>query len=102
MRRYKVELLPAAWTELDEIADLHLQLVGPNSAQKITDKILNSLKNLEDNPYMGSVPKYSFLAEQGFRVLVSGKYLCFYKVGTDIVEVYHIADGRRDYPKLFF
>ncbi len=102
MRRYKVELLPAAWTELDEIADLHLQLVGPSSAQKITDKILNSLKNLEDNPYMGSVPKYSLLAEQGFRVLVSGKYLCFYKVGTDIVEVYHIADGRRDYPKLFF
>ena len=92
MRRYKVELLPAAWTELDEIADLHLQLVGPSSAQKITDKILNSLKNLEDNPYMGSVPKYSLLAEQGFRVLVSGKYLCFYKVGTDIVEVYHIAE----------
>ncbi len=30
MHRYKVELLPAAWTELDEIADLHLQLVGPN------------------------------------------------------------------------
>lgn len=102
MRKYKVELLPSAWAELDEISDVHLQLVGPNSAQKITDKIINSLKNLEDNPYMGSEPKYPFLAEQGFRVLVCGKYLCFYKVGTDVVEVYHIADGRRDYPKLFF
>lgn len=102
MHEYKVELLPAAWTELEEIADLHLKLVGPNSAQKITDKILSSLKNLERNPYMGSVPRYSFLEEQGFRVLVSGKYLCFYKVGTDVVEIYHIVDGRRDYPKLFF
>lgn len=102
MHKYRVELLPAAWAELDEIADVRLQLVGSNSAQKITDKIINSLKNLEDNPYMGSEPKYSFLIEQGFRVLVCGKYLCFYKVGTDIVEVYHITDGRRDYPKLFF
>lgn len=102
MRKYKVELLPTAWAELDEIADVHLQLVGPNSAQKITDKIFNSLRNLEDNPYIGSVPKYQILAEQGFRVLISGKYLCFYKVGTDTVEIYHIAEGRRDYPKLFF
>ncbi len=47
MHRHKVKLLPSAWTELDEIADLHLQLVGSNSAQKITDKILNSLKTLK-------------------------------------------------------
>ena len=102
MQRFKVELLPEAWAELDRIADIHLNLVGPNSAQKITDNILNSLKYLEDNPYMGAESKYPLLAEQGFRILVCGNYLCFYKVGADVVEVYHIADGRRDYPKLFF
>lgn len=102
MHKFEVELLPTAWAELDEIADIHLRLVGENSARKITDKILKSLKNLERNPYMGGEPKHRFWAEQGFRVLISGNYLCFYKVGADTVEVYHIADGRRDYPKLFF
>ena len=102
MQKYEVELLPEAWDELDRIANTHLYLVGPNSAKKTTDKILNTLKYLEDNPYMGAEAKYSFLAEQGFRVIACGNYLCFYKVGVDIVEVYHIADGRKDYPKLFF
>ncbi len=102
MHKYKIELLPTAWAELDEIADIHLRLSGVNSAQKITDKIINSLKNLEVNPYLGSVPKYSFLAKQGFRVLICGNYLCFYRISVNIVEVYHIADGRRDYPKSFF
>lgn len=101
MPKYRVELLPTAWAELNEIADMHLYLVGAASAQKITDKILDTLKNLEENPYMGTETKYPFLTEQGFRMLICGNYLCFYKVNADIVEVYHIADGRRDYAKLF-
>jgi hypothetical protein len=49
---------------------------------------------------MGSIPKYKELEDEGFRVLVCGNYLCFYKVEFDVIEIYHIADGRRDYPKL--
>lgn len=100
MQEHKVELLPLAWVELEEIADIHLELVGAKSAQKITDKILDSLDLLAINPHMGVVPKQRELAEQGFRVLICGNYLCFYKIGIGIIEVYHIVDGRRDYPKL--
>lgn len=102
MQRYKVELLQTAWEDLDDIAEIHLRLVGENSARKITDKIINALKRLELNPYMGREPKYNYLADQGYRVLICGNYLCFYKVGAEAVEIYHIADGRRDYPKLIF
>lgn len=102
MDKYKIELLPSAWAELDEIADMYMELVGVKSAQRITDKILNQLDLLSDNPFMGGIPKYQWLAEQGFRVLVCEKYLCFYKVSETIVEVYHIVDGRRDYPNLIF
>ena len=100
MHKYKVELLASAWDDLDEIADIHMNLVGIKSAQKITDKILNSIELLEDNPNLGVVPKYSVIADQGYRMLICGNYLCFYKVGADIIEIYHIADGRRDYPCL--
>lgn len=98
---YRIELLASAWEELDYIADVHLSLVGVRSAQKITDKILNTIELPADNPYLGVEPKYPKISEQGFRMLICGNYLCFYKVGVDTIKVYHIADGRKDYPNLF-
>lgn len=100
MDKHDVILLPSAWAELDEISDLHMELVGANSAKKITDKILSKLELLSEQPFMGRKPKYRVIAEQGFLMLVCDKYLCFYKVERDVVEVYHITDGRRDYPKI--
>lgn len=55
---YRIELLASAWEELDYIADVHLSLVGVRSAQKITDKILNTIELPADNPYLGVEPKY--------------------------------------------
>lgn len=101
MHKYKIEFLDSAWKDLDEIADIHLNLVGVDSARRITDKILDTIELLESNPYLGTVPRYQNIAEQGYRVLICEKYLCFYKVGADVIEIYHIADGRRDYPALF-
>ncbi len=98
---YKIELLASAWEELDNIADVYLNLAGVKSAQNITDKILDTIELLADNPYLGVEPKYSKIADQGFRMLICGNYLCFYKVGSDTIKVYHIADGRKDYPNLF-
>ena len=44
-----VILEPAQW-ELEEIAQLHLNLAGPNSARKITGLILDTLSRLERFP----------------------------------------------------
>lgn len=38
----KIEILESAQRELEAIAELHMNLVGPNSARKITDRILDS------------------------------------------------------------
>ena len=35
----KIEILESAQRELEAIAELHMNLVGPNSARKITDRI---------------------------------------------------------------
>ena len=43
----KIEILESAQRELEAIAELHMNLVGPNSARKITDRILDSLSRLE-------------------------------------------------------
>ena len=50
MAEYSVELSSPAWLALDAISDFHLVEVGPKSARKITDKILNALERLETFP----------------------------------------------------
>ena len=43
----KLVLLEPAQRELEEIAQLHRNLVGPNSARKVTNKIFDALSRLE-------------------------------------------------------
>ena len=49
----KLVLLEPAQRELEEIAQLHRNLVGPNSARKITNKIFDALSRLELFPLSG-------------------------------------------------
>lgn len=65
-------------------------------------KIEKALKRLEDFPMSGSVPRYSILRKQGYRVLIVEKHLVFYKVNSDdnIVIIYAIVDGRQEYRNL--
>ena len=49
----KLVILESAQRELEEIAMVHLNLVGPNSARKITDRILDTLSRLETFPLSG-------------------------------------------------
>ncbi len=97
----RIEILPEAWGELDAIADRHLMLSGINSARKITNKILDALDLLKTNPLMGTLCSEYPLSGKGYRRLICGNYLCFYKLTDNTVFVYHIVDGRTDYPKLF-
>lgn len=97
MQDYKISFLPSAKDELKEIANMHLNLVGPDSAEKITNKLLNSIELLLSNPYMGYKVKNAYMAKQGFRIIICGKYMCFYKISKNLIEIYHITDGRRNY-----
>ncbi len=66
------------------------------------EKIEKAINNLEDFPMSGSMPRYSILKKQGFRVLIVERHLIFYKVYEDKKEVviYAVADGRQEYRNL--
>ncbi len=72
---------------------------GNEFAIKKLDYIENTIKLLEDNPYIGTVPRYSVLKRQGYRVLILEKNLAFYKVNENKKEVtiYAFTDQRQDY-----
>lgn len=94
-----VILLPAQ-RELEEIALVHLELVGVESARKVTNSIYNALDLLRTTPNMGVDCKDKPLKLKGYRMLICGHYICVYRVQENIIYVYHIVDGRTNYPKL--
>jgi len=101
MDKFSVELLNPAWLDLDAISDFHLQEVGPKSARMITEKILEALERLESFPLSCPLVPYRELAENGYRMLVCGKYVCIYEVIGKTVYVHHIVAAAMNYPALF-
>ena len=94
-------ILEPAQRELEEIAQLHLHLVGPESARNITNEILDTLSRLELFPRSGHIPKDKELRNAGYRYCIAGKYICVYRLLAETVFVYHIAHGASNYPTLF-
>lgn len=97
----KLVILEPAQREFEEIAQIHMNLVGPNSARNITNRILDTLSRLEIFPLSGHIPQDKELRNGGYRYVIAGKYICVYRVIAETVSVYHIAHGASSYPTLF-
>ena len=54
MPKCKVSILTPAWRDIDRISDYHLIMVGAESAERITDQLLDTLGQLAEFPWMGA------------------------------------------------
>ena len=72
---------------------------GNEIALKKLDDLEKSILKLEDNPYIGTEPRYTVLKRQGYKVLILEKDLVFYKIdeNREVVTVYAVVDQRQDY-----
>ncbi len=75
------------------------QNFGNDVALEKLDEIEGRITILEDDPYIGSDPKYLVLKRQGYKVLILEKDLVFYKIDEDNknVIIYAVVDQRQDY-----
>ncbi len=75
---------------------------GANIALQYLDKLEAAVMNLADFPYSGTVPRYSILKKQGYRVLIVERHLVFYKVDEEkqTVMIHAVVDGRQEYRNL--
>ena len=71
------------------------------AALRVVGSITKELHSLERFPNMGHIVE-SNLNQSGYRVLVCGNYLAFYRVEGDTVYVDRILYGRRNYMVLLF
>ena len=103
MKMYKVLRTDKAQDQLRDIIYYIADDSGiVDTALKYLDKIEESINRLKEFPNSGSIPRYSILKKQGYRVVIVEKHLIFYKVIEEnkIVIIYAIVDGRREYQKL--
>ena len=99
MPKVRIEILTPALNDIDQIADYYLLAVGPQSAEKITDKLLDAIGNLEEYPLMGTVHLDPVLQKEGYRKLACGEYICIYRLIGETIYVYRIVHGANNYPK---
>ena len=73
-----------------------------DTALRYLDTVEAAVMRLRDFPESGSIPRYSLLKRQGYRVLIVERHLVFYKPDKDnqLVTLYAIVDGRREYVAL--
>ena len=71
------------------------------AAMRVVSFITKELRGLEQFPSMGRLVE-SELNQFGYRMLVCGEYLAFYRIDQGRVYVDRILYGRRDYLALLF
>ena len=73
-----------------------------DTALRYLDTVETAVMRLEDFPESGSIPRYSLLKRQGYRVLIIERHLIFYKADKENqrVTLYAVVDSRSEYVAL--
>ena len=80
MPKAKIEFLQASWLDIDRISDFYLRKVGPVSAEKAIDEIMEHIGILGEHPYATASPR-SGAGQTGIPQLVLTKtYIAVYRV----------------------
>jgi plasmid stabilization system protein ParE len=99
MPDYSVEILPLARDDIAEIYH-YIAMDNPEAALKTTDNIMDKIEGLAIFPKRCALVRDEALAEQGYRMLIIGNYLAFFKIFQNNVLVYRVIHGKRDYSYL--
>ncbi len=93
----KIEWLFEAQMEFRDLLTYYRVNAGAPYARKFSDKILDSVEQLEQFPEMGVLREDGLMGKYGFRALFIDQYVCVYRIDGDKVTIYHLADARTNY-----
>ena len=99
MEIYKVKIYPAAKQDLLDLV-AYLNTLSPDAALRLYDRITEEILSLSRMPERCPRPRDLALAAKGYRYLIVEKYLVFYVVEHDTVQICRILYGRRNYQAL--
>ena len=94
-----VRVLRRAQLDLLEI-QAYLLRDDPAATTRLIDQLVAELERLATFSSRGARPRDERLRKAGYRYVVPGQYLIFYKVLRSYVRVYRVLHGRRMYRDL--
>lgn len=94
--KYPVIYSRFAWKDLEQIYDF-ISKDSNTVAQAFLDQIDEKIGRLGSFPESGHLPKQNYLRTKGYRILVIGEYLVFYRFKPRQVKIDRIIHGKRRY-----
>jgi toxin ParE1/3/4 len=95
----KVVVTAASLDDLDSIAS-YIARDNPDRAVTFVAELLRSCKEVGRSPKaFALVPRHE---ASGVRRRVHGRYLIFYRIASEQVEVLHVLHGAQDYEHILF
>jgi plasmid stabilization system protein ParE len=91
-----VRVLRRAQRDLQQIYDFVVR-EAPRNADAFIDGLLAAIESLSTMSERGATPRDETLKRQGYRFLVHGHFLVFYKVIRRQVRIYRVLRGSRAY-----
>lgn len=98
---YKVLLTLGAERDLESIYDYIADFDCPENANYVLDQLLLTIGDLRQHPQRGSHPReLTKLGIQEYRQVFFKPYRIIYRISDNVVHVYLVMDGRRDFQQL--
>lgn len=99
----KLRINPEVIEDIAEIKRyIREELCNPTVADSIAKRIVSAYKELKTSPFIGAPLDSVLEVKTDYRFLVCGNYLIFYKVKDDVISIYRVMNGRRDYCRQLF
>lgn len=95
--KYKIHFLPTAWADITKIMDDYAKF-NKTYALLIIYEMLKTIDKLTLFSELGAISLDPWLHNQKYRKLLCKNYIVFI---DDEVSMYHIANAKIDYIKLF-
>ncbi len=95
-KRHAVRLLGPAEQDLSEIYE-YIAADNAIAAERLLARIEKDLNTLARQPLLGRIPRDNDISRLGYRYLIIGDYLAFYRIEGAVVLIYRIIHGARDY-----
>ena len=98
---YLIEVSPQASKDIEEIYPYILNvLCNPIAANNLIDEIQSAILNLKSFPFMYFTVQNELVRDQTLRKLVIKKYLVFYRVKENKIQIVSVLSGLCDYQHL--
>jgi toxin ParE1/3/4 len=95
-KSHPILYLPPAENDLIEILD-YVRRESPTRAFKLLGQFDRAVSRLGRFPLSGAISRDPLLKQKGYRILVIGNYLVFYRFEGGLVSIYRVIHGKRRY-----